>query len=150
MEHHLTYQQPNLHCIPLYLPVPPPINARSSGHKTPPCAKHGHQFAAPINDVFYAVLDNPIKGLNGINLRTLVHHIATTYAQISQPDLDDNPEDFNMGIDPGLPLAVYTRKQESCQVFALNAAVPISKATMVTTGTKHALECSNMTMAWCK
>jgi hypothetical protein len=109
-----------------------------------------NQFAAAIDDIFYAVLDNPIKGLNGIDHRTLVQHIPTTYVQISQPNLDDNLANFNMGIDPGLPLAVYTRKQERCQVFALDAAVPISKATMVTTGTKHALVCGNMTMAWCK
>jgi hypothetical protein len=108
------------------------------------------QFAAAIDDVFYAVLDNPIKGLKGINLRTLVHHIATMYTQIIQPDLNDNLADFNMGIDLGLPLAVYTRKQERCQVFALNAAVPISKAIMVTTRTKHALACGNMTMVWLK
>ncbi len=49
------------------------------------------------------------------------------YVQISQPDLDENLANFNMGIDPGLPLAVYTKKQEHCQVFALNTAVPISK-----------------------
>jgi hypothetical protein len=97
---------------------------------------------------FDAVLDDPIKGLNGIDLCTLVQHNATTYAQISQPDLNDNLADFNTGIDPGLPLAVYTRKQERCQVFALDTAVPISKATMVTTGTKHSDACSNMTMAW--
>ena len=59
----------------------------------------------------------------------------------------DNLADFNTGIDPGLPLAVYTRKQEQCQVFAFDAAVPISEATMVTTGTKHALACDNITMA---
>jgi hypothetical protein len=47
-----------------------------------------------------------------------------------------------------LPLAIYTRKQECCQVFALDAAVPISEATMFTTRTKHALACSNMTIAW--
>jgi hypothetical protein len=80
----------------------------------------------------------------------LVQYIATTYAQISQPILNNNLANFNMGIDPGLPLAEYTRKQERRQVFALDAAVPISKATMVTTGTKHALACGNMTMAWCK
>jgi hypothetical protein len=38
------------------------------------------QFAAAINKVFYAILDNPIEGLNGINLHTLVHHIANKYA----------------------------------------------------------------------
>jgi hypothetical protein len=109
-----------------------------------------NQFAAAIDGVFYAVHNNPIKGLNGINLCMLVQHIATTYAQISHPNLDNNLSDFNRGIDPGLPLAVYTRKQERCQVFALDAAVPISKATMVTTRTKHALACSNMTTAWHK
>jgi hypothetical protein len=45
---------------------------------------------------------------------------------------------------------VYTRKQEKCQVFAHNAGFPISDATMVTTGTKHALATRNMTLARCK
>ncbi len=102
-----------------------------------------NQFAAAIDDVFYAILDNPVKDLNGINLRTLVHHITTT-------DLDDKLANFNPGIDPDLPLAVYTSKQERFPVFALNAAVPISEATMVTTGSKHALACGNMTMVWHK
>ncbi len=64
------------------------------------------QFAAAINNVYYAVLDDPIKGLNGVNLCMLVMHIQATYAQISQPDMDDNLADFNTGIDPGLLLAV--------------------------------------------
>ena len=106
------------------------------------------QFAAAIDDVYYAVLDDPIEGLNGVDLRTLTTHILTTYAQISQPDMDDNMTDFNVGMDPILPLAVYTRKQEKCQVFANDAGVPISEATMVTTGTKHALATGNMTLAW--
>jgi hypothetical protein len=108
------------------------------------------QFAAAINNVYYAILDNPIKGLNGVDLHTLVTHILTTYAQISQPNLNDNLTDFNTGINPILPLAVYTRKQEKCQVFAHDAGVPISNATMVTTGTKHALATGNMTLAWRK
>jgi hypothetical protein len=73
-----------------------------------------NQFAAAINNVFYPVLNNLIKGLNSINICTLVHHIATTYAQISQPALDENLANFNMGINLGLPLAVYMRKQEHC------------------------------------
>jgi hypothetical protein len=73
------------------------------------------QFAAAIDDVYYAVLDDPTEGLNGVDLRTLVQHILTTYAQISQPDLDDNITEFNTRIDPGLPLAVYTCKQEKCR-----------------------------------
>jgi hypothetical protein len=107
-----------------------------------------NQFAAAINNVYYAILDDPSEGLNGIDLRTLVTHILTTYAQISQPNLDDNLTDFNTGINPILPLAVYTRKQEKCQIFAHNAGVPISDATMVTTGTKHALATGNMTLVW--
>jgi hypothetical protein len=55
------------------------------------------QFAAAIDDVYYAVLDDPTEGLNGVDLRTLVQHILTTYAQISQPDLDDNMTEFNIG-----------------------------------------------------
>jgi hypothetical protein len=103
-----------------------------------------------INDVYYAILDNPIKGLNAINLRTLVMHILNTYAQINQPDLDDNMTNFHSGIDFGLPLAVYMRKKEKCQVVAANAGGSISNKTMITTGTKHTLACSNMTLAWRK
>jgi hypothetical protein len=40
------------------------------------------------------------------------------------------------------------RKQEKCQIFAQDAGVPISNKMMVTTGTKHALNCGNMTFAW--
>jgi hypothetical protein len=77
-------------------------------------------------------------------------HILNTYAKISKPDLDDNMTNFHSGIDSGLPLAVYTRKQEKCQVFAAGAEVPISNKTMVATGTKHALACGKMTLAWRK
>jgi hypothetical protein len=77
-------------------------------------------------------------------------HILNTYAQISQSDLDDNMTNFHSGIDSGLLLAIYMRKQEKCQVFAANAGVPISDEAMVTTGTEHALVCSNMTLAWGK
>jgi hypothetical protein len=106
------------------------------------------QFAAAIDDVYYAVLDDPTEGLNGVDLRTLVQHILTTYAQISQPDLDDNMTEFNIGINSGLPLAVYTRKQEKCQVFAADAGVPISDELMVTTGSKHAISSGNMRLNW--
>ncbi|KAL7480915.1 hypothetical protein ACHAW6_006600 [Cyclotella cf. meneghiniana] len=34
------------------------------------------------------------------------------------------------GIDPFLPLSVYTRKQENCQDFATDVRVPISEETM--------------------
>jgi hypothetical protein len=109
-----------------------------------------NQFAAVNNDVYYTILDDPIEGPNDVDLCTLVTHILTMYAQISQPNLDDNLTEFNTGINPILPLAVYTRKQEKCHVFAHNAGVPISDATMVTTGTKHALATRNMTLVWRK
>jgi hypothetical protein len=112
------------------------------------CAITCNQFTAAIDNIFYAILNTPIEGLNGVDLHTLILHIATMYVQISQPNLDDNLANFNTGIDPGLPLDIYMRKHERCQVFALNAAVPISKATMVTTMTKHALAYGNMTMVW--
>jgi hypothetical protein len=72
--------------------------------------------------------------------------ILTTYAQISQPDLDDNMTNFHSSINWGLP--IYTRKQEKCQVFAANVRVPISDKTMITTGTKHTLAWGNKTFAW--
>jgi hypothetical protein len=106
------------------------------------------QFAAAIDDVYYAALDDPTEGLNAVTLRDLVAHIRTTYATISQPDIDDNMVDFHTGIDAQLPLAVYTRKQEKCQTFALDAGIPISEATMVSTGTKAALNCGGMELAW--
>jgi hypothetical protein len=105
-------------------------------------------FAASINDVYYAALDDPTEGLNAVTLQQLVTHICTTYAQISQPDLNNNVTNFNQGIDPNLPLAVNTCKQEKCQTFAQDAGVPISQEMMVTTGTKHALNSGNMMLPW--
>ena len=58
---------------------------------------------AITRDQFDTVLDDPMEGLNSINLCTLVQHILTTYAQISQPDLDDNMTNFNTGINPWPP-----------------------------------------------
>ncbi len=106
------------------------------------------QFVASINDVYYAALDDPTQGINAVTLRQLVTHIRTRYTQISQSDLDNNVTNFNQGIDPNLQLAVYTHKQEKCQTFAQDAGVPISKEMMVMTGTKHALNCGNMILAW--
>jgi hypothetical protein len=57
---------------------------------------------------------------------------------------------FFTGIKPSLPLAVYTHKQEKCQTFGQDARIPISKATMITTGTKATLNCGGMGLAWRK
>jgi hypothetical protein len=72
------------------------------------------QFTVAVDDVYYAALDDPTEGLNAITLRDLVAHIRTTYATISQPNINDNMTQFLTGMDPHLPLAVYTRKQEKC------------------------------------
>jgi hypothetical protein len=108
------------------------------------------QFTATIKDVYYAEFDKPTKGLRVISLCDLVTHIRSTYATISQPNIDNNMAVFVTGIEPSLPLAVYTRKQEKCQKFAQDAGVPISAATMVTTGTNAALNCGGMELAWHK
>lgn len=107
-----------------------------------------NQAAAAIEDVYYAELDDPDEGLNSVEIRDFIDHIRSRYCKISQDEIDANLTKFNEGIDPSMPLAVYTRKQERCQDFANDAEVPISQAAMVTTGTKHALQCGGMTMAW--
>jgi hypothetical protein len=109
-----------------------------------------NQFKAAINDVYYAELDDPTKGLNAIPLCNLVTHICSTYTTISQPAVDNNMAKFVTGIKPSLPLAVYTHKQEKCQTFAQDSGVLISKATMVTTSTKTPLNCGSMELAWCE
>ena len=101
-----------------------------------------------IEDVYYAELEDPIEGLNGVEIRDLVDHIRDRYCYIDQADLDANIHRFQQGIDPSLPLVVYIRKQEDCQEFAHDGHVDISEATMVTTGTKHALQCGAFTDAW--
>jgi hypothetical protein len=55
---------------------------------------------------------------------------------------------FYTGIEASLPFAIHTRKQEKCQTFAQDASVPISEATMVTTGTKAALNCGGVELVW--
>jgi hypothetical protein len=105
-------------------------------------------IAEAIDDVYYAALDNPTKGLNGVSIQQLIAHIRNNYAHISQPEIDTNMSDFHQGINAALPLVVYTWKQEWCQTFALDARVPISEAMMVTTGTKATLQCGSMMLAW--
>jgi hypothetical protein len=108
---------------------------------------HG-QFAVAINDVYYAALNDPTEGLNAIPLQDLVAHIQTTYTTILQLDVDNNMTKFYTGINLAISLAVYTHKQENCQTFALNAGIPISKATMVSTGTKVAINCGSAELTW--
>ena len=105
-------------------------------------------IAEAIDDIYYVALNDPTKGLNGVSIQQLIVHICNNYAHISQPKINANMSGFHQGINTALPLAVYMRKQERCQTFTLDARVPISEATMVTTGTKAALQCGCMTLAW--
>jgi hypothetical protein len=107
-----------------------------------------NQFVASINNIYYAALDDPTEDLNTVTLRQLVTHIRTIYTQISQPDLDNKVTDFNQGINPNLALVIYTCIQEKCQTFSQDAGTPISKEMIMMTGTMHAFNCGNMTLAW--
>ena len=104
--------------------------------------------ADAIEPVYYAELDDLYEGLNDVVVRDLIDHIRDRYCQIDQSDIDKNMDAFQTGINPSLPLSVYVRKQENCQDFANDARVPISEQTMVTTATKHALQCGDFTEAW--
>jgi hypothetical protein len=103
--------------------------------------------AAAFEPFVIAELDDPDEGLNDVEVRDLYDHIMDRFAKISQQEIDDNLKSFNEGIDPSRPLAVYTRKQELCQETASDAHVPIDEATMVTTGTKHAVATGGMDQA---
>eukprot|EP00804_Cyclotella_cryptica_P013267 CCRYP_007042-RA/>CCRYP_007042-RA protein AED:0.32 eAED:0.32 QI:0/0/0/1/0/0.33/3/0/993 len=104
--------------------------------------------AAAIDDVYYAEFDDPVEGLNSVEIQDIVNHIKDRYYHIDQADLDKNLERFNQGIDPSAPLIVYIRKQEDCQELANDDNVNISEATMVTTGMKHAIQCGAFTDDW--
>ena len=69
-------------------------------------------------------------------------------ATISQAKVDANLDTFNNPINASRILAVYIRKQEICQKFAVEANVPITKATMVTMGTKHTVATGSMDDVW--
>ena len=90
-------------------------------------------MAEAIKPVYYAELNDPYKGMNGINIYNLFNLILDRYCNIGQTVIDDNITCFNESIDPSLPLAVYFRKQDKLQDFAKDANVPISEDTMVTT-----------------
>jgi hypothetical protein len=55
---------------------------------------------------------------------------------------------FNEGIEPSIPLVVYTQKQETYQEFTRDANIPLSEEIIVTADTKYALQCGGFTDAW--
>eukprot|EP00804_Cyclotella_cryptica_P012561 CCRYP_014711-RA/>CCRYP_014711-RA protein AED:0.61 eAED:0.33 QI:0/-1/0/1/-1/1/1/0/407 len=104
--------------------------------------------AEAIKSVYYAEIEDADEGLNDVLIRDLLEHSEDRYCTITQDEIDKNMELFLRGIDPTLPLAVYTKKQEDCQEFSIDARVPISQELMVTTGTKHAVNCGDFHQAW--
>ncbi len=58
--------------------------------------------------------------------------------------------EFHTSINPALLLAIYTCKQGNCQTFSLNAGIPISEVTMVSTILKATINCGGMELAWCE
>ena len=81
---------------------------------------------------------------------SLLNLILDQCYNIDQTDINDNIANFMEAINPSLPLAIYFHKQEKCQYFAADANVPISKATMITTRTNHALQYGHLVPTWCE
>jgi hypothetical protein len=107
-----------------------------------------NQAAEAIKKVYYTEIEDPTEGLNGVENKDFIDHICDHYCHIDQADLDANLDMFHQGIDPSLPPIVYIRKQEDCQEFAKDGQVQISEETMVTTKTKHVLQCVAFTDVW--
>ena len=64
-------------------------------------------MAEAIDPVYYVELNDPGKGINGINIRTFFKLILDQYCNIVQNYTNDNIARFNEAIDPSLPLAIY-------------------------------------------
>ena len=69
----------------------------------------------------------------------IYQHIADQYAKIDFKMAEENRKTFNAPMDLTKLLLVYTKKQECCQAFALDAGNPITMADMVQTGVMHAV-----------
>jgi hypothetical protein len=84
-----------------------------------------NQTADAIESVYYAELEDVDEGLHNVLISNLIDHIDDRYCTITQDEIDRNMDVFLRDIDPTLPLAVYTKKQEDCQEFSIDAKVPI-------------------------
>ena len=101
-------------------------------------------WAAAFDEWVLVALKEPNEGLNGFTIHGVYDYFMGNYVTISQADVDANLDTFNEPIDASHTLAVYIRKQELCQEMAEYAHVPITKATIVTTDTKHSVATSGM------
>ena len=95
-----------------------------------------------------AALEDPNEVLNGVTIRDVYNYVMEKYAMISQAKVGANLDTFNNPIYNSRTLAIYIRKQELCQEMAVDTNAPIIEATMVTTGTKHAVATGCMDDVW--
>ena len=94
---------------------------------------------AGFDNFVVAKLDNPDKGLDGVNIRDLYDYDMDRFVNVVHGNIDTNLALFNRPVDVLRLLVLFTRKQEIYQEMAANATVPISESIMVTTGVKHAV-----------
>ena len=104
--------------------------------------------AVAFNKWVLAEIEDPNKMLNGVTIRNVYDYVMGNYATISQAEVVDNLKKFNKTINASQTLAVYILKKELCQEMEEDLHVPTTKATMVTTGTNHAVTTGGMDDAW--
>ena len=104
--------------------------------------------AAAFDEWVLTALEDPDKGVSRVTIRNVYDYVMDNYATILQAKVDANLDTFNDPIAASRTLAVYIRKQELFQEITKDTNVPITKATMVTTGTKHTVAASGMDDSW--
>ena len=86
-----------------------------------------NQAADAIDKVYYAKIEDPTEGLNGVEIRDFIDHICNRYCHIDQADLDTNLNKFQQGIDPSVPLIMYIHKQEDVRMLHKMMMYPFLK-----------------------
>ena len=104
--------------------------------------------AGAFDEFVLAELMDPDEGLNGVTIRQIFDHVMLRFANVSQLEVISNLIRFNEPMDPRVTLAVYVRRQERFQKVAADAEMPTSKATMVSTLTKHAAATGDLDVTW--
>ena len=86
-----------------------------------------------------AKLENDILGLAYCTTKEIFNHILTRCAKITIPMCNENKE-FEKSVNPTNPLTMYTKKQERCQIFTMDANEPILDKAMVNTMLLHTVK----------
>lgn len=105
------------------------------------------QVTDAIEAVYSANIKDPNRGLSSIEINNFINHIQDCYCHINQADPDTNLAKFHQGIDSSDP-SLCTSESKSIPRIMHDGNVPISKETMVATGTKYALLCGAFTNSW--